>query len=117
MTLIEHFLTGSYTIRRRTPGYYKEGIYHGGPDEEIQVRGSMQPVNARELKIVSEGVRLKQYYKFYTDAPILAINTKTLANADVVEINGETFKVMSVENWLGTAFPYFKSIIYREPQQ
>lgn len=111
------FSTGSYQVERHGPGYYLKGRYVKGPKETVEIQGSLQPLTARELKLVSEGARLKQCYKFYTDAPLVTVSSKELAMADVVKINGDTFKVMSVEAWPGTDIPYYKSILYREPEQ
>ena len=110
-------LTGTYTVKRAGAGYYRKGTYVPGAQETVELTGSLQPTNARELKLQSEGGRLRQYFKFYTDEPLLTINTKELAMADVVEINGETYKVMSAEPWAGTDIPHYKSILYREPGQ
>jgi len=71
MSLIGRFLTGEYAVTRTTIGSYVRGRYTPGPVETIQVCGSMQPTSARELKLPEEGNRIKQCYKFYTDAPIL----------------------------------------------
>jgi hypothetical protein len=116
-SLIDRFLTGMYSVTRLSAGGYEAGHYVPGKPETVQMRGSLQPTSARELKLPSEGGRLMQYFKFYSDAPLLTINTKTLAKADVVTINGDTFKVWSTEPWLGVDIPYFKAILYREPQQ
>jgi len=119
VSLVDSFFTNTYMVERSGPGSYENGFYVAGAKETIKVRGSMQPLNARELKLVEEGSRLKQYFKFYSDQPITTINTKTLNRADVITVDGDTYKVFSVESWHGTRvdLPYFKSIIYREPQQ
>ncbi len=119
MSLIDRFMTDTYSVTRNTSGTYDKGFYVPGPKECIQVEGSMQPTNARELKLPEEGNRLKQYWKFYTDKPILTNNTRTLANSDIVVVNGDTYKVMSVEPWqgLGVDLPHYLSILYREPEQ
>lgn len=110
-------LTGEYTIERSGAGLYRKGRYIAGPVETVTMLGSLQPTSARELKLTSEGGRLKQYFKFFTDQPLVTVNSKDLAKADVITINGESYKVMSVEPWDGTMMPYFKSIVYREPEQ
>ena len=114
--MIGRFLTGEYEVKRSGQGFYKDGTYHHGPAETIKIRGSMQPHSPREAKMPSEGARLKQYWFFYTDAPLVPIGTKNLERADVIEVNGETYKVMSQEIWQDVGIPYYKSIIYREPE-
>lgn len=119
MTLIDRFLSTTYVITRTTSGQYQGGFYVPGPMQTLTMEGSLQPTNAKELKMPEEGDRLKQYWKFYSDTPLTTDNTVSLAKPDIVTINGETYKVMSVETWQGIGFdlPYYKSILYRTPEQ
>jgi hypothetical protein len=119
VSLIEHFLTGSYQVTRHKGGVYSNGFYVPGPEETICMQGSLQPTNARELKLPEEGNRLRQFWRFYSDQPLLVNNTRSLADSDIVTIDKETYKVMSVEKWQGIAvdLPYYKAILYREPEQ
>ena len=118
-SLIDHFLTNTYTVTRRTPASYQGGFYVPGQDQTLTMRGSLQPLTPRDVKMPEEGARLKQDYKFYSDSPLLVINTKSLANSDVVTIDGETYKVTSQEKYIGfkVDLPYFKMILEREPEQ
>lgn len=116
-TLVQRFMTGQYTVTRMSKGSYgNNGEYMPGPVETIKVMGSLQPTNARELKLPEEGNRLRQYWKLYSDAPLLTDQTRTLASGDRVQINGDSYRVMSVEIWQNVDLPYYKSILYREPQ-
>ena len=117
MSLIARFMTGEYSVIRSSQGTYKKGRYVPGPKQTITVSGSMQPTNARELKLPEEGNRLKQYYKFYSDEAILTGSMATLASPDVIKINGETFKAMAPLNWQGTHLDYFMTVVWREPEQ
>lgn len=117
MSLIDRFLTGDYLVRRSKPGTYVKGRYVPGEQEEITVGGSLQPTSARELKIVEEGARLKQYWKFYTDEPILLSSARTLADSDYIIVNGEQYRAMSREEWNNTDLDYFLTVIWRDPQQ
>lgn len=119
MSLIESFLTNTYTVRRSSGATVVNGRWEESGFTTVVVKGSLQPLNAREIKMLPEGFRLKQMYKLYSDASIATINTASQAGADKVTIDGETFKVISVEDWKGTKvdLPHFKSILQREPQQ
>lgn len=117
MSLIGRFLTGEYKVIRSSAGTYVKGRYMPGPKEEIMVWGSLQPTNARELKLQEEGGRLKQYWKFYTDERIVSISMKTLADADTVIINGETYRAMAPLEWAGTDLDYFMTVLWRDPEQ
>lgn len=117
MSLVERFMTGDYKVRRRKRGTYVKGRYVLGPEEEITVGGSLQPTNARELKLPEEGNRLKQYFKFYTDEIILLDSEKTLATGDKIYIDGDEYRAMSREPWRGTDLDYYMTIVWREPGQ
>lgn len=117
MSLIGRFLTGDYTVFRSGPGTYIKGRFVPGPKCQIVVCGSLQPTSARELKLPEEGARLKQFWKFYTDEPVLLVNARTLADSDYIIVNGEEFRAMSITPWQGTDLDYFMTILWREPQQ
>lgn len=116
MSLIGRFLTGEYVVEKYGPGSYIKGIWQPGAIQTVKVRGSMQPLSAREMKLPMEGSRLKQAYKFYTDTQLTTIGTSNLKDADHIKINGESYRAMSVETWEGVDLPYFKTIVWREPQ-
>lgn len=123
MSLVERFLSGTYTVTRNRGVKYIEGFPQDQGEETIKVRGSMQPMSAREMKFLEEGVRLKQAWNFYSDAPLLAVGTRRLARADTVKILDdtrgvtETYKVISTESWHGFGLEYYKSVLAREPEQ
>jgi hypothetical protein len=117
MTLIGRFLTGEYKVIRNSKGSYIKGRYVPGPKCEIMVCGSMQPTSARALKLPDEGNRLKQYYKFYTDERVLLNSMATLADSDIIFVNGEAYRAMELTPWEGTDLDYYMTIIWREPNQ
>lgn len=117
MTLVQRFMTGDYTVVRSMAGTYVKGKYKPGRTETIQVSGSLQPTTARAMKMPEEGARLGQLWKFFTDQPIVVINTRTLADADHVIINGESYRAMALTPWQNTDLDYFMSVVWREPEQ
>lgn len=117
MSLVARFLTGDYTVIRSDRGTYVKGRWIPGPKRKIKICGSLQPTSARELKLPEEANRLKQYYKFYTDEPILLGSTATFADGDYIEVNGESFRAVSLTSWQNTDLDYFVTVIWREPQQ
>lgn len=117
-SLVSRLFTGEYLVKRTGKATYLNGNYVPGRMEEITVLGSLQPTNARELKLPEEGNRLKQYFKFYSDAPVLVMSERSLARSDRVCLNGDWFKAMSTEPWQGHVdLPYFMTILEREPEQ
>ena len=119
MTLIDHFITNVYTVTRNGPGSYQGGLYTHGPSETVLIRGSLQPNHSRSLKQPEEGDRIHQTYDFYSDQPLLTDSTKTLASSDRVIVDGENYRVMDSERWIGfhIDLPYFRSTLVREPEQ
>lgn len=116
-SLIGAFLTGDYKVLRSGPGRVVKGRYHYGPPEELRVAGSMQPSTARELKLPEEGNRLKQFWRFFTDEPIVLNSMSSLADSDRVVIDGEEYRAMARTRWQNTDLDYFETILWREPSQ
>jgi hypothetical protein len=117
MSLVSRFFTGTYKVKRNGPGQYVKGRYVPGKLEELEIEGSLQPTNARELKLPEEGNRLKQFFKFYSDDPILVGSMATLAKPDRVFIDGDEFRAMSLLTWKGTNLDYHVTVLWREPEQ
>lgn len=117
MTLISDLSTGSYVVTRKARGTYQDGYYIAGSDETVTIGGSMQPTTAQELKIEEEGVRLRQYYKFFSDQPILAVNTVCLNDADHVFVDSKRYRVLGVEHWRGLSLSHYMSTLVLEPEQ
>ena len=119
MTLIDNFLTGTYSVSRSLPGSYVKGIWQSGGSSTVTVKGSLQPMSMREIKLAGEeGERLTDMFKFYSDTDLSLIDQGTLTPADVITINGETYKVIGIEKWQGTlvGLPHYKHMLKREPQ-
>ena len=110
-------MTGQYKVKRSSGGSYVKGIYQPGPDIELNVYGSLQPTSAREMKLPEEGNRIKQMWKFFSDQPIVVSSNSTMANADIVTINGETYRAMALTIWQNVDLEYFMSVVWREPEQ
>lgn len=117
MTLISRFLTNDYVVLRSEPASYVKGRYVAGKKRKLIVSGSMQPTSARELKLPEEGNRLRQFWKFYTDEPILVNSMRSLADSDHVIINGDSYRAFSLTRYEGTDLDYHMTILWREPEQ
>lgn len=121
--LISSFTTGAYEVKRSGAGFYKNGVYRKGEIEEIKMNGSLQPISGNEIKQSTDGERLKYDFKFYSFEPLVTIGTGELSQADEIEINGTSFRVVSVQEWEnsigfgGVDLPHFKTMLLRNPQQ
>lgn len=116
-TIVERFLTDEFKITRPGPGKYVKGRYQPGEPETLLVYGSLQPLGPRELKLLTEGDRFKQVYRFYTDQPLLSQDSTNLSNSERLTINGDRYRVISVESWVKFDLEYHKNIVAREPEQ
>jgi len=120
---IPNFTTGNYQVTRRTQGAFDRGRYVPGSPETLTIKGSLQPIGGRDIKQLQEGERIADHFTFYSDVAPSIIDTKTLGDADVITIDGETYRVVSVQGWgdqagfRGIDLPHFKTILKREPQQ
>jgi hypothetical protein len=117
MSIVGRFQTGEYEVTRHGKGTYIRGRYEEGETTVLRISASKQPATGRDIQQLSEGERIGQHWKLYTDVQLQISTQKGLATADRVLIDGESFKVMSCEPMLGLgAISYFKSIVWREPQ-
>lgn len=113
-SLISAFLTDTYTVRRMaTAGTYVDGHYVAGRGREFPVKGSLQPLSAREVLQLPEGERVRAAFKLYTDTLLQTSRESGERQADTVVVRGESYKVMSIERWDGTRIPYFKAVLAR----
>ena len=117
MSLVARFMTGEYKVLRCKRGVYIRGRYVAGPMEELKIDGSLQPSSARELKLPEEGNRLRQYWKFYSEEPVVVNSMATLSRGDKVFINGEEYRAMALTIWQHTDLDYFMTVLWREPEQ
>jgi hypothetical protein len=67
-----------------------------------------------EVLILPEGERVKKTYKLYTYDELRVANDLTKQQADVVQFNGENFKVIKSELWVDDDVTYYKSLMQRE---
>lgn len=121
--VIPGFLSGTYIVTRSLGGEYIKGRFVAGNTETIKMVGSLQPIGGRELKHLEEGERIKDHYTFYSDERLSIVDASDLSQADVIQIDDDSYRVVSVEEWsneigfVGIDLPHFKTILKREPQQ
>lgn len=120
MTLIDSFLTATYTVTRSGGGSYVNGNWVPAATSTVEVKGSLQPMSMREAKLqAEEGERLTDMFKFYADQQLIPLDrADNLKDSDIVTIDGETYKVLGVEKWQGLRvdLPHYKHTLRRNPQ-
>jgi|GEM_PF-4413887 len=116
--MIESFATGTYDVKRPSAdGTYVNGEYQKGSTTALQVTGSLQPLTPRESALLPENERNREAFKFYSEVELFPATEDGLRQADIVEINDESFLVRSCERWRDVDLPYFKSILLRMNEQ
>lgn len=99
MGLIDRFGT-TYTVRRRDPGQYIDGIWTpAGTYEEFDIIASIQPVRGRELEMLPEGRRTREAIRIYTKSGIRPAIEQQDVKGDLVNYKGRQYEVHKVEEW------------------
>ncbi len=98
------------TVTRAGAGSYINGRFVAGADEEFTAAGNIQPLNGKELLLLSEGERERQVLKIYT--------AFSLANGDTVtRADGIRYEVQAVEDWNRFGQAHFKARLMRIEDQ
>lgn len=91
--------------------YDSEGKYIEGADGTINFTASVQPATTREMELLPEGRRTKSMFKLYSDTKLLTATEDGGTNADIVDIEGEEYEVLSVASWQNRVRSHYKIII------
>ena len=91
-------------------GYDSAGDYIESSKTPIQIRGSVQPTPANELKSLPEGRRNKETYTVFTKTQLFTVREPGNIKADRLTLFGRTFEVVSVANWQNNIIPHFEAI-------
>lgn len=90
------------TVQRIGAGAHINGVWVPGAVTEVQVRGSLQPINARELALLPEGERARGRWKLYTDDLLRTADPTAATEADRVLWEGRTLTVVQVRSYAHT---------------
>lgn len=100
-SLINSLDSRKYPLKRTSGGEYVDGIWQSTGDENLEVKGSVQPLTGREIQRIPEGRRNTERKKIYTGDLLQPGESDTLKNADEITIDGDIFQVETVEPWNG----------------
>ena len=100
-------LLGTHTlqIKRRFQGEYVDGIWVGyqhGPDQIVNITGSVQPTKESDVQLLPEGRRTQRSYKIYT--------YDVVKEQDIVPIYDELYEVLHVARYNNALIPHYKAI-------
>ena len=107
----------AFTVTRKT-GAWVQGDFET-TSETLQMNGSIQPVNSKDLQQVPEGDRVVGLIKIYTVDPLYVTHEDTTVSgedgllSDEVTWKGEQYKILNIPNDFSD-FGYYKSIAARK---
>lgn len=102
-----------FTVTRfSTSDTYVDGILQAPTEETLEIKASKQPVNNGERNLpLFEGRREVEAYKLYTSTKLRAVDKDSNLNADKVDIDGESFEVVSVGIWQNNVRSHYKVMV------
>lgn len=92
------------------------GIYVPGTTEQITIRALVQPLDARELAMLSEGDRQRQGWSVWTESLLNPGEESGNRSPDQITIDGEIHVIVKTEKW-GGPIPHYKSIALLKEEQ
>lgn len=93
------FPTGEYTVTRTAQGSYVNGLYVPGATEDIQITADIQPVKGDLLRNLREGQSSDDVRVVYTNVELVALDETRGIVADVLEHDGDLWRVFKVERF------------------
>jgi hypothetical protein len=94
------FPTGEYNVTRTTAGTYDEnGLYVPGDETELTIVADIQAVSGQDLQNLREGQRATDVRVVYTNAALIALDEVNGIVGDLVEHDGEIWRVFKVQRF------------------
>lgn len=112
--LIASFGRPLTVIRYAAGAYGSNGAYQPGATSTLSIVMSVQPLNGRELMLLPEGERTKQYVRGYTNTQLYTAQQSSSKKADRISVDGVTFEVQKIEKWESASMsiqPYWKVVM------
>lgn len=88
------FPTGTYTVTRTARGAIANGRYTPGATSTLPIVADVQDVTGDQLRDLPEGVRSEDARMLFTTTKLIA--KSEAEDADVIEIDGDTWRVVRV---------------------
>lgn len=97
--VIERFAR-TYTYQRRNPTTLVKGrVAADDLQAPVSFRATIQPLSGRELLLLPEGQRVREYVKIYTDAALKMTDQPSKTKGDLVTYNGCQWEVTQANTW------------------
>lgn len=104
---LKTFQTGTYTVTRRTPGTRVDGRWSDGvATTYTDTPMSIRPASGRDLKMLAEGTHVEDVRAVMCEF--------ALRPDDVVEFDGDTWRVFNARDWNVRGRRYVRALMARE---
>jgi hypothetical protein len=95
--------SGPIDVTRGSPGTWVNGRYVPGPTSQLTLDAVVAPARARDLKRLPEGQRTEETKVVLTKEALHTAHAPDGSPADRISYGGETYEVVSVEDWSAVA--------------
>lgn len=97
-------------------GRYENYRWVEGEEEVLNIKANVQPAKFKDLQMLPESERTKEYIKVFTVDPLRTIKEgKDGHGADIILWNGNRYRVVQVKNYEMGVLDHYKAICAREP--
>ena len=99
-------------IRFQSSPVVKGRVVQAPIEERFCTRASVQPMNAKELQLLPEGLRNAGATVVYTTCELLTVETSACKTPDRMVYRGVTYQIHSVEDWFDLG-GYYRCVAVR----
>jgi hypothetical protein len=104
-------------IRRKGEGSYVDGEWVESPETLITIEANVQPVQFREIMMMPESERTKEWIKIYSVSEIrTAVEGPGGWEADFVDWDGYSYRVMKSKKYVMGILDHYCAYAAREPR-
>ena len=104
-------------VVRFGPPKFEGGVYVDNPKEEFYIWASVQPMRTADKDLVQELMPLNrkmEMLRVYADVPLEMDDQINNIRGDRVIIEGENFKVLTLQVWQHLSLRHYKHLVARE---
>lgn len=100
--VLDSLSSGTFTVTRRGAGTVSGGIVTPGSASTFSIAAVIQPAGPEHMERMPEGTRIDDTKVIYTRTPLYVSNEATGGVADRISIDGKTYEVESVRDYLSS---------------
>jgi hypothetical protein len=110
-TVIDRFMTGTYTVTRMAADSYVDGLKVDGSTSTFTIRAGVQPATSQEIQMLPEGARTEETLTVYTSTALKTGGEGAATERDRISIDGGVWDVKAVQTW--RPFPAVTETLYQ----